>query len=175
MTITWPYAHILINHFPVVLSFVALGVAILALVLGRRGLWLNAMAALTLAGVSVYPVFLTGNQADHALDDPWYIRHGTIEAHDAAADWALWVILIVGAFAAYSWWRSLKRPADVIPGWMRAGLLIGAIFAASTVARTAYLGGKIIHESPVLHLKDAPAALPPAVVTELRGDTTAEH
>ena len=175
MTITWPYAHILINHFPVVLSFVALGVAILALVLRRRGLWLNAMAALTLAGVSVYPVFLTGNQADHALDDPWYIKHGTIEAHDAAADWALWVILIVGAFAAYSWWRSLKRPADVIPGWMRAGLLIGAIFAASTVARTAYLGGKIIHESPVLHLKDAPAALPPAVVTELRGDTTAEH
>ena len=175
MTITWPYAHILINHFPVVLSFVALGVAILALVLGRRGLWLSAMGALTLAGVSVYPVFLTGNQADHALNDPWYIAHGTIDAHDDAAGWTLWVILIFGAFAAYSWWRSLKRPADVIPGWMRAGLVIGAILAASAVARTAYLGGKIVHESPVLQLKDAPAGLPPAVVTELRGDTTAEH
>jgi len=43
------------------------------------------------------------------------------------------------------------------------------------VARTAYLGGKIIHESPVLELKDAPPGLPPAVATELRGDTTAEH
>ena len=175
MTITWPYAHILINHFPVVLSFVALGIAILALVMGRRGLWLTAMGALTLAGVAVYPVFFTGSQADHALNDPWYIKHGTIDAHDAAALWTLWVILIFGAFAAYSWWRSLKRPAEAIPGWMKAGVVIGAILAASTVARTAYLGGKIIHESPVLELKDAPPGLPPAVATELRGDTTAGH
>jgi hypothetical protein len=58
---------------------------------------------------------------------------------------------------------------------MRAGVVIGSLFAASTVARTAYLGGMIIHESPVLQLKDAPAGLPPAVVTELRGDTTAGH
>ncbi len=175
MTFTWPYAHILINHFPVVLSFVALVIAILALVLGRRGLWLTAMGALTLAGVSVYPVFLTGNQADRALRDPWYIQHGTIEAHDAAAEWTLWVILIFGAFAAYAWWRSLKRPGEAIPGWMRAGVVIGSILAASTVARTSYLGGKIIHESPMLDLKDAPAGLPPAVVTKLRGDTTAGH
>jgi hypothetical protein len=168
MTIDWPYAHILINHFPVVLSVVALGV-------GRRGAWLSAMGALTLAGVSVYPVYFTGNQADHALNDPWYIKHGTIEAHDAAAGWTLWVILIFGAFAAYSWWRSLKRPAEGIPVWMRAGVVIGSILAASTVARTSYLGGEIIHDSPVLQLKDAPAGLPPAVVTELRGDTTAGH
>ena len=172
---SWPYTHLLINHFPVVLSAAALAAAILALVLGRRGLWLTAMAALTMAGLFVYPVFFSGNEADHALNDPWYIKHGTIEAHDAAAEWTMWVILIVGVFAAYSWWRSLKRPAEGIPGWMRAGVVIGSLLAVSTVARTAYLGGKIIHESPVLQLKDSPAGLPPAVVTELRGDTTAGH
>jgi hypothetical protein len=83
------------------------------------------------------------------------------------------VILLVGVFAAYSWWSSLKRPAEGIPGWMRAGVVIGSLLTVSTVARAAYLGGKIVHESPVLELKDAPAGLPPAVVTELRGDTTA--
>ncbi|HXI98911.1 MAG TPA: hypothetical protein VNG73_08205, partial [Gemmatimonadaceae bacterium] len=46
MTLSWPYAHLLINHFPVVLSISALAVAILALLLGRRGLWLTAMGAL---------------------------------------------------------------------------------------------------------------------------------
>ena len=171
MTMSWPYVHLLINHFPVVLSTFALVVTILALVLRHRMLWLTAMGTLTAAGLSIYPVFLTGNQADHALNDPWYIKHGTIEAHDAAAGWALWVILIVGAFAAYSWWRSLKRPAEGIPGWMRAGVVIGSLLAISTVARTAFLGGKIIHESPVLQLKDAPAGLPPAVAAEL-ADTT---
>ena len=165
---SWPYAHLLINHFPVVLSVSALAVAILALLLKYRGLWLTAMGALTAAGLSIYPVYFTGNQADHALNDPWYIRHGAIDPHDSAAGYTLFVILIVGAFAAYSWWRSLKRPAEGIPGWMRAGVVIGSLLAVSTVARTAFLGGKIIHESPVLQLKQPPPGLPPAVAAELR-------
>ena len=164
--ISWPYAHLLINHFPVVLSVAALSVAILALVFNRRGLWLTAMGALTAAGVFVYPVFFTGNKADHALKDPWYIHPGVIEAHDEAALWALWLILIAGAFAAWSWWRSLKRPAEAIPGWMRAGVVVAALAAVSVVARTAYLGGKIIHDAPVLHLKEAPPGLPPGVVAD---------
>jgi len=161
--LSWPYAHLLINHFPVVLSISALAVAILALLLGRRGLWLTAMGALTAAGASVYPVFYTGGAADHALRDPWYIHPGTIEAHDNAAGIALFVILIAGVFAAYSWRRSLKRPSDLIPGWMRAGLVVGSLAAVVTVTYTAYLGGKLIHDAPVLEMKQPPAALPPGI------------
>jgi uncharacterized membrane protein len=161
--LSWPYAHLLINHFPVVLSISALSVAILALLLGRRGLWLTAMGALTAAGASVYPVFYTGSAADHALGDPWYIHPGTIEAHDNAAGIALFVILIAGVFAVYSWRRSLKRPADLIPGWMRAGVVVGSLAAVVTVTYTAYLGGKIIHEAPVLEMKQPPPGLPPGI------------
>ena len=170
-TLSWPYAHLLVNHFPVVLSVFALGVAILALLLGRRALWLTAMGALTTAGAFIYPVHFTGDKADHALNDPWYIQSGTIEAHDNAAGIALAVILIVGVFAAYSWWRSLKRPADLIPGWIRAGVMVGALAAVGTVAYTAYLGGKIIHEAPVLHMKEPPPGLPPGVAAETRART----
>lgn len=166
MTISWPYIHLLINHFPVVLSVAALSVAILALILNKRGLWLAAMAALTAAGLFIYPVHFSGNEADHALKDPWYIQPGTIEAHDKAAGFAMWVILIVGAFAAYCWWKSLKRPADLIPAWMRAGILVGALAAVSIVARTAYLGGKIIHDAPVLQLKQPPPGLPPGIAAD---------
>lgn len=164
--LSWPYAHLLINHFPVVLSISALVVTLLALILRRRGLWLTAMGALTAAGLVVYPVYFTGNKADHALNDPWYIHTATIDAHDNAATIAVWVILIAGAFAAYSWWRSLKRPVEEIPGWMRGGVLVAALAAAGTVAYTAYLGGKIIHEAPVLQLKQAPPGLPPGIAAE---------
>jgi uncharacterized membrane protein len=167
--ISWPYAHLLINHFPVVLSVCALAAALLALILGRRGLWLAAMGALTVAGLFVFPVHFTGDRADQALGDPWYIAHGAIEAHDTAAGIATYVILLAGAFAAYSWWRSVKRETDLMPVWMRAGILIGSLAAVVTVTYTAYLGGKIIHESPILDMKQAPANLPPAVVTELAG------
>jgi uncharacterized membrane protein len=166
--LSWPYVHLLINHFPVVLSISALAVTVLALFLGRRGLWLTAMAALAAAGASIYPVHITGDKADHALNDPWYIHPGTIEAHDNAAGIAMFVILIAGAFAAYSWWRSLKRPADLIPGWMRAGVVVGSLAAVGTVTYTAYLGGKIIHEAPILQLKQPPAGLPPGIAAENR-------
>ena len=160
---SWPYAHLLINHFPVVLSVVAFATTILAFLLRRRVLWQAAMAALTIAGLFIFPVHFTGDQADHALNDPWYIKPGTIEAHDNAAGIAMWVILIVGAFAAYSWWRSVKRPEEILPGWMRTGVFVGAIAALGTVTYTAYLGGKIIHEAPILHVPAAPAGLPPGV------------
>jgi uncharacterized membrane protein len=164
--LSWPYAHLMLNHFPVVLSVCSLGVTALALLLGRRGLWLTAMGALTVAGVFAYPVHFTGDKADHALNDPWFIRSGTIEAHDKAATIAMIVILIAGAFAAYSWWRSLQRPAELIPGWMRAGVVVGSLAAVATVTYTAYLGGKIIHEAPILHVEQPPPGLPPGVAAE---------
>ena len=139
---------------------------LLALILGKRGLWLTAMGALTAAGLFVYPVHFTGDKADHALNDPWFIRSGAIEAHDNAAGIAMVVILIAGAFAAYSWWRSLKRPADLIPGWMRAGVVFGSLAAVVTVTYTAYLGGKIIHEAPIMELQQPPPGLPPGVAAE---------
>ena len=170
---SWPYTHLLINHFPVVLSISALVVTLGALLLKHRGLWLTAMGTLTAAGLVVYPVFFTGNKADHALNDPWYIHPGTIEAHDNAATMAVWVIIIAGAFAAYSWWRSLKRPAEGIPGWMRGGLVVAALAAVGIVTYTAYLGGKIIHEAPVLQLKQPPPGLPPGIAAE-KSDSTGD-
>jgi uncharacterized membrane protein len=167
--ISWPYAHLLINHFPVVLSVSALAIAILALILGHRALWQTSMGALTVAGLFIFPVHFSGDRADQALKDPWFIKPGMIEAHDAAATWALWAILLVGVFAAYCLWRSLKRPAEPLPGWMKAGVVVGGLLATSTVARTAYLGGKIIHEAHVLELQQAPPGLPPGVAAEPKG------
>jgi uncharacterized membrane protein len=164
--ISWPYAHLLINHFPVVLSVSGLVVAVLALLVDRRGLWQGAMAALTVAGLFVFPVHFTGDKADQAMRDPWYVSRGAIHAHDNAASIAMYVILIVGVFAAYSWWRSVKRSGEIVPPWIRSGILIGGILATATVTYTAYLGGKIIHDAPVLELKQPPVGLMPQASPE---------
>jgi uncharacterized membrane protein len=169
--LSWPYAHLIINHFPVVLSVSALAVTLLALVLGRRGLWLTAMGALTGAGLFIYPVHFTGDKAEHVLDRPWFASPGAIQAHDKAAGLAMYVILLAGAFAAYSWWRSLRRPAESIPGWMRAGVGVAAVAAVVTVTYTAYLGGKIIHEAPILRLQTPPPGLPADLIAPRRDST----
>lgn len=176
-TLTWPYVHILINHFPVVLATVGFIASIGALLTGRRGLWLYTMGTMTLAGLTVYPVHFTGDEADHALRDPWYIKSGVIDAHDNAAGIAMDILLVAGAVSAYAWWRALKRRDEFIPGWIRGAVLIGAVAGFGSVGYASYLGGKIIHDAPVLGLPEAPPGLPPGIATPPRatrapGDST---
>ena len=163
--LTWPYIHLLINHFPVVLSAVGFVGVIAALIVPRRGIWIFAMATLVLAGLTVYPVRFTGDKADEALNDPWYIRRGAIDEHDDASLYALIFLLLAGAASAYGLWRAVKRPEEKIPVWVRAVVVTTSLMGFATVARTAYLGGKIIHEAPILNLPSAPANLPPGTAT----------
>jgi uncharacterized membrane protein len=159
--VNWPYVHTLINHFPIILTVVGTSVVLLALIVRRRGFWLYGLATLTLAGLSVYPAFFTGDQAAHAVERTWYIMRPMVEEHDDAAAFALGSLLLMGAVSAYAWWRMLRREVTTLPPvWLRATVAIIAVWALSVVARTAYLGGQIVHDSPKLQTPPA-GAIPP--------------
>jgi hypothetical protein len=166
--LTWPYVHLLVNHFPVVLATMGFFAVLGALITGRRGLWLYAMGTLTVAGLIIYPVHFSGDEASHALRGVWYIQRDLIHTHDDAAGITMLVTLLVGAVSAYGWWRALKRRDEIIPGWIRAAVAVGALAAFGAASYTSFLGGKIIHEAPVLELKTAPAGLPAGVVAPAR-------
>jgi len=147
----WPYIHILINHFPIVLTVGGSAVLLLALIVRQRVVWLYAVATLTLAGLSIYPVFFTGDRAADAVEHTWYIVRTMVEEHDASAGWALPIVLLTGAASAYAWWRMVRREVTGLPPvWLRAVVSVLAVFGLSVVIRTAYLGGKIVHDSPKL-------------------------
>lgn len=157
----WPYTHTLINHFPIVLTVVGSAVLLLALFVRRRGLWLYALATLTLAGLSVYPVFFTGDEASDALRNTWYVVRAAVEEHDQSAGYALVCLLLLGVASAYAWWRMIRRDVMGLPPvWLRTVVAVLAAFGLSIVARTAYLGGKIIHDSPALQASP-PNGAPP--------------
>ena len=157
----WPYTHTLINHFPIVLTVVGSVVLLLALFVRRRGLWLYALATLTLAGLSVYPVFFTGDKASDVLRNTWYVVRAAVEEHDQSAGYALVCLLLLGAASAYAWWRMIRRDLMGLPPvWLRTVVAVLTSFGLSIVARTAYLGGKIIHDSPALQASP-PNGAPP--------------
>lgn len=157
----WPYIHTLVNHFPIILSVVGTAVLILALIVRRRAVFLYAFVTLTLAGLSAYPTFFTGDEAADAQRHTWYIVQSMIREHDAAAGFALWSLLIAGAVSAYAWWRMLRREPLVLPPvWLRVVAIIIAVWSLSVVVRTAYLGGQIVHESPRL-ASPPPGFVPP--------------
>jgi hypothetical protein len=157
----WPYIHILINHFPIILTIVGSAVLLLALIVRQRAVWLYALATLTLAGVSIYPVFFTGDKAGDAVDHTWYVVRTMVVEHDESADFALVSLLLMGVASAYAWWRMLRREVTGLPPvWLRAVVSVLAVFGLSIVVRTAYLGGEIVHDSP--KLVNPPAGEPAA-------------
>jgi len=184
--------HILINHFPVILTVVGAAVAVLALFMRKRGVWLYATATLFLAGLSVIPTFLTGDPAAEQMRDTWYVTRQAIRAHDESAGWTLWGLIIMGLIAAYAWWRAYRRETVIVAGavhtasgdvpteakvravvglpvWLRALVVVSALFGCALVYRTASLGGAILHHSTVLEQTPRPASVPAPAPDPRRG------
>lgn len=153
MGLTWPHMHLLINHFPIILSVMGAAAVIFALIMRYHGVWQYGVASLFLMGLSAYPTFFTGGKADDALHDPWYIVRGSIDKHQEAAEVAMWVMIATGIVALYAWWRSLPRNNDrrALPDtWLRVLVLVGALASLGTVTWAALLGGNIVYGSAII-------------------------
>ena len=142
----WPLIHIGINHVPIILTMLGGGAAIVALLLRRRAIWLYATATLALAGLSVYPTYLTGEWGEEVAEEYPGVDHDLIEAHEEAAKISLWVVLLAGAVGAFAWWWLTRRDerAD-LPTWLRAIVGITAVAGMASTGYTAFRGGAIRH------------------------------
>lgn len=162
--LNWPYLHTLINHFPIVLTVIGALAAFLALVYSRRGLWLYALGTLTLAGLSVYPAWLSGDKAAEVVHGAWYIPTGSVRQHAQAADVTMWILLAMGLVSLIGW-ASIVRARDAFAParWVRIAVAVIAVVGLGAVAYTGYRGGQIVVESPIL-ASPAPPVLPAASI-----------
>jgi hypothetical protein len=160
------YLHLLVNHFPIILSIMGVAASVVALLVHRRGAWLYAAASLTIAGAVAYPVMLTGHAAEDVMKHKWYVTKESIQHHEDAADIATWVLVATGVVNAFAWWRIARAgrgdaaAMDVLPARVLQGLvLVTGLAGLGTVSYAALQGGKIVHGSSAL---DAGPGTPPA-------------
>ena len=149
------YLHLLVNHFPIVLAVVGAIAAIVALFSGHRSTWAFALGALFLAGVTVYPAAFTGEQAEHVMEKAWFIDKARLEAHEDAAQLALWSTLASGLLAALAMWRERTaytggRTVLAAPTWLRAVIAISGLVSAALLGRTAWAAGYLVHKADKL-------------------------
>jgi hypothetical protein len=136
----------MINHFPVILSVVSAGAAILGLIARRRIVWTFAAICLTVAGVAVGPVFLSGKEAADVIEDLPHPPRKVIDAHEESSEVALFVVLGAGVVGAIAWWQLARRADTEEPrSWIRAAVTVAALAAAGATGYTALLGGMIYH------------------------------
>jgi len=165
------YLHLLVNHVPIILFAFGTAAALLALLVPRRGVWLYAVASITIAGASAYPVMLTGHAAEDVMRKVWYVDKDAIAAHEDAADIATWTMIAAGVICALAWWRLARAPLDsalVLSGWSKGLILLAALAGLGTVSYAAWQGGKIVHGAERL-------ATPPPGFVPPPADSSAHH
>lgn len=156
----WAHLHLMVNHFPIVLTMTGLVVALAALLARRRVVWVYALATLAAAGLFAVPAFLSGSQAGEVVEQQPGVSEAAVEAHEEAAEAALWVVLVMGAVSAFAWWRTTRREAPTLPTpAVRALVLAAAVAGSGTIGYAALLGGRIAHGPPHASTTVAPAHL----------------
>jgi uncharacterized membrane protein len=138
----WAYAHLLLNHLPVLGSFLGLGLLLAGLVrrspaLSRAALW--TLLATALLGIAT---FWTGERAEELVEELPGVEHELIHEHEEAAEQARIAFLAAGALALAA--LVFRREGAARRALLGLTLVV-ALVAAVLLARAANLGGPIRH------------------------------
>jgi uncharacterized membrane protein len=137
------HLHLLLNHVPILGSVFAL--VLLAFGYFMRNDTLSKAALWTLVVVSLIaiPAFLSGEEAEHAVEDRPGISNTQIHDHEKQAEIAFWALMCSGAIALGTLMASMKTQSV-----NRTLLFLNMVFIVGTfalMARTGNSGGAIRH------------------------------
>ena len=137
------HLHLMLNHVPILGPMLVLG--LLAWGIGRRD-WSYSRLALLLAifiGIISIPVYVSGEPAEHALENVRPLSEAIVEEHEEAAVWAFAGLEVLALFAAAVLWK--RRNGQVPSRALLTAFTAATLVVTAVTVRTAYLGGQITH------------------------------
>ena len=136
--------HLALNHLPVVLPLVATPLLAIGLIRGSLDVQEVAWALLFLAAVAAWPVYLSGEPTEAIAKNYPGVSRLAIHDHQQSAKITLVLLQIVGALSLLRWlWSRRRRAMPRLVDW---ALVLLALVAFGSVARTGHLGGLVRHE-----------------------------
>ncbi|MBI4503321.1 MAG: hypothetical protein HY700_19460 [Gemmatimonadetes bacterium] len=146
---TWLYLHLALNHFPVTLTVLGTTACVIGVARGSREAWLYGLITLAIAAACSIPSWITGYQAHYVLENKLQVAEGVVEPHELLAEATMWIMIPMGALAAFGWWRAREEPGrGPSPSWVRPAILTAAVTGTVMLGITAFLGGRIGHGKP---------------------------
>ena len=137
------HLHLLLNHFPIVGTFLTLGLLLVGILKKNHSLITTSAYLMLVLALLTIPAFYTGEPAEEVIEHLPGISHNFIHQHEESAELAFLVMLLSGAVAlGYILLQRLEAPiAKYIPMVLLAATVLTAIF----MARAGNEGGKIRH------------------------------
>lgn len=133
----WIHAHLVVNHFPIVLSVLASLAALAAAVTGRENAWRYAVVTGLLAGLAAPIAFLTGQRAEEVAESLPGLAEEAIETHE---HWGLYALIALGIGGLLAIVALVRKSRGT--RWVFA---IGIWAATAIAGGTAFYGGEIEH------------------------------
>lgn len=137
------HLHLLINHLPVIGAFLGGIVLLFALSSRSRSTFYAAYTVYIISALGALVAYSTGESAEETIEEMAGIAKPAIEAHEASAVFALVGFVVLGLLAIAGILVSHYRQRLQF----RWGIivLVLSLMTFVTIARTAWLGGKIRH------------------------------
>lgn len=135
------YVHLLSNHFPIILSLVGFIVLTVGLLHHQKTVKQVALWILLMAAVTGIPAYVSGEEAEHAVEEYAGVSESAIEEHEEIAEKFVYVSDIMGiaaliALLLLSKDHKLSVWANRVVWLLTLSLIIGLFFVNQT-------GGKI--------------------------------
>lgn len=145
------HLHLALNHVPILAIPLSLAILLYGILRGLEEVKKVALIILVACGLLVWPVYLTGEPSEEAVEDLPQVSHSLTESHEDAALFALIATELAAATALIGLLLARRKPLSFA---VLAAVLALAAVASLTLVWTGYLGGQIRH---VEIRADAPA------------------
>ena len=138
-----PHVHLLLNHFPIIGTLIALGLYLFALI--GKSEDLKRASLVIFAGIALLsiPTYMSGNGAEEALRKLPAVSKNAIAAHNNAALVSLVFMELTGMFAWLGLWQS--RRFLHARNWTVVTVLLLSVVTVYFMTLTGNTGGQIRH------------------------------
>ena len=140
---SWVHLHLLLNHVPVMGTFIGLLLLLVAFVRKSEELKKVTLAFFVLIALVTIPVYFTGEPAEELIENIPGISEAVIERHEDAAIFSLIAVEVVGLVALVG--LLLFRRKKSVANLLATATLAFSLVAGGLMGWTANLGGQIRH------------------------------
>ena len=143
MSLNFAHLHLLLNHFPIIGTIVALALFLVSFVGKNQDL--RRASYIIFAGIALLtiPTFLSGFGAQLGIQGKPGVSDALVSRHEGSAMLSLWFMFATGAFSLVALWQSQHR--ERAANWTVAMVLFFSLFTVGLMARTGNTGGDIRH------------------------------
>jgi uncharacterized membrane protein len=139
------HLHLLLNHFPIIGTIIALGLLIASFLGKNDDLKRSSLIIFAVIALLTLPTFFSGIGAQRAIRKDPGVSTALIDRHEGSAMLAIFFMEITGALALVELWQ--RRRISTEKPWSGAllAILLFSLLTAGLMARVGNTGGDIRH------------------------------